>query len=32
MNFKKHIVAHNLVKFKYFAKEIIFSNSPARKP
>ena len=31
MNFSKYIVAHALSKFKYFAKQIIFSNSPARK-
>ena len=31
MNFAKYIVAHILAKFKYFAKQIMFSNSPARK-
>ena len=31
MNFAKYIVAHILVKFKYFEKQIIFLNSPARK-
>ena len=32
MNFTKYInVAHTLTKFKYFAKQIIFWNSPARK-
>ena len=25
MNFAKYIVAHNLTKFKYFEKQIIFS-------
>ena len=31
MNFAKYIVDHNLTKFKYFTKQIIFSNSPAGK-
>ena len=31
MNFGKYTVAHILAKFKYFAKQIIFSNCPARK-
>ena len=32
MNFAKYIVANILRKFKYFAKQILFLNSPARKP
>ena len=31
MNFEKYVVAHILAKFKHFAKQIIFSNYPARK-
>ena len=31
MNFAKYTVAHILAKFRYFAKQIIFLNSPARK-
>ena len=31
MNFEKYIVAHILANFKYFAKQIKFSNSPALK-
>ena len=31
MNFAKYIVTYILTKFKYFAKQIIFLNSPAPK-
>ena len=31
MNFAKYIVAHILAKFKYFAKQTLLLNSPARK-
>ena len=31
MNFAKYIVAHILAKFKYFAKQTLFLNYPARK-
>ena len=31
MNFVKYAVAHILAEFKYFAKQIIFSNSPAHR-
>ena len=31
MNFAKYIVAYNLAKFEYFAKQTLFLDSPARK-
>ena len=31
LNFPKYIVAHILAKFKFFAKQTLFLNSPAHK-